>query len=301
MRTKKAFALSMAILISAILMLATIYLLSVYKKSVKGGFELSSKLEAELLSDSTVERLKFYAKTGKFEKNYIDGELKGFPKRVFLDGRTQRVDSNITLHLRAGGSLNSFYSVNMKAFEQMLYSVTKKQENYKAPFLDWIDIDKNIRLGGAEESYYKLMRKKYEPSNRGAVQHPEELFLIRGFLDINSSCQKEIIDSFHYINFSTINPNVIVPDDISKFVAISDFEYQQLKVLYAQDYDRYVERVKGILNKYGYTEIYGASQQMIIGTISVTYKDSVVRRNIEILTRYAYGMPFITYRNSLKN
>ncbi len=87
MRAKNGFALAMVIWISAILMASTVYLLSVYKKSVSNAQLLEDKLNAQLLSDTEVDRFKFYALTGEFKNDFIENDLKGFPKRLYFDNK----------------------------------------------------------------------------------------------------------------------------------------------------------------------------------------------------------------------
>ena len=174
---KKGFALATVLWISAILMASTLYLLSMYKKSVNNAESLNNKLQAELLSDTYIDRLTFFALTGEFKENYITNTLKGFKAKIYINNKFQKIDDNISIKLKSCGEMLSVYGADISFLEHLMHYYTKEALNYKEPYLDWIDIDSNMHLNGAENLFYNQFQ--YTTSNRGIIQHPEELFLLK--------------------------------------------------------------------------------------------------------------------------
>ncbi|HIP37550.1 MAG TPA: hypothetical protein EYG85_11930 [Crocinitomix sp.] len=301
MRQKSGFALAMSLWISAILMAVTIYILSIYKKSVNNGIDLAHKLEAQLLNDSIIEKMKFYAKTGRFEKNYLLNEMKDMPKKIWLDGNTYNLDKNNSISLKGTGALQSLYSGESKILMRKINFILKDNINRKAGFLDWIDIDHEIRFNGGEDSYYRMMEKNYTPSNMGSLQHPSELFLIKGFQDINSSNQKLVMDGFHSIPDSSLNIYDVKLEEINYFMDVPSFEYEQLKALYKRDYSQYIVQLEQLFRKNGYAEIFRSPSFNIIGVVTTQYKESVVKSTIEISFKGLYKIPYTVYRQHLEN
>lgn len=301
MRQKSGFALAMSLWISAILMAVTIYILSIYKTSVHNGVDLKDKLEAQLLNDSTIEKIKFYAKTGRFEKNYLLNKMKDMPSQLWLNGNTHKIDENNTINLKGTGGLQSLYNADSKVLLKKINLILKDKVVREASFRDWIDIDHEITFNGGEDSYYRAMQKNYAPSNIGSLQHPSEIFLIKGFQDINSSNRKIIRDSFYAITDSSLNLYDIKLEDINDFMTLSSFEFEQLKSLYIRDYEKYIRNVERLFRKNGYSEVFRSPSYNIIGTVTTKYKKSIVRTNIEVSFKGLYKLPYIVYSYRLEN
>jgi len=293
---RKAFALAMVLWISAILMASTVYLLSIYKRSVNNAQKLNDKLHAELLSDSYIDKFKFYALTGRFKDNYIENDLNGFPNKLFLDNTTQYTDKNVTFSLRAGGEMFSLYSSNAFILEKIVKFYTNDDLNYKDPYLDWIDLDSNMLLNGAESSFYNLQSQNYSCSNMGTIQHPEELFYIKNFSKIDEQFHYEIVKNFHNVNHSKINPSVITPKVVKKFVNVSEFDLNQLKILNKNDYNQYVDRLKFLLRKNSLEDINVGSSYIVDLIITVKQHNSTVSKKINLYLNNFYKRPYMIYK-----
>ncbi|MDF1881740.1 hypothetical protein JHD50_10595 [Sulfurimonas sp. MAG313] len=296
---KSGFALAMVLWISAILMASTIYLLGMYKKSVNNAFILNDKLQAELLCDTSIERLKFYALTGKFQGGGITNHLKNFPKKLSLKNQLQKIDNNISFKLNAGGQMFSIYSSNLSILDNLVKSYTHDTRNYIDPYMDWLDLDSSNLLNGAENGYYFIFTKAYKPSNRGVIQHPEELFLLKNFKDINKSIKKEIISNFHFVNAGGMNVEAISPENIRKYMKINDFEFLQLVQWYEKDFLKYKTFLKMHMKR---NQLEGANEtatKIIDGEIIVTYNKARVGKRVNLFFRTSYKRPYITYKNQL--
>lgn len=298
MMKRDAFALAMALWISAILMAATLYLISMYKKSVDNAKNLNDKLTVELEADSTIEKLKFYALTGKFENNYIKNSLKGFPDKLYLTDTNQTLDDNITLKLKGAGAMLSLYSSNSMPIDILAKSYSDKKLSFKDVFTDWIDLDSVTLLNGAESGYYNVS-SSYSSSNIGTLQHPEELFLIKYFKELTKSSQKNILDNFHFGIYSNINPNIITPTYANRIMELDEFDATQLKSLYKTDLQKYKEYLYLLLQKHNYTEESTSSSLTLYGTIRVKRNKTSVKRTFNIMFRPLYDKPYTVYRNLL--
>jgi len=295
---KNAFALAMVLWISAILMASTIYLISMYKKSVDNAKGLNDKLIAELKADSNIEKLKFYALTGKFQKNYINNNFFNFPTKLYLNNKNQYIDNNITFNLEAPGSMLSIYSTNSEIINKIVQSSTNTKIKYKDTYSDWIDLDSVTSLNGAENGFYSVS-SLYKCSNIGVIQHPEELFLIKYFDELNNNQKRKIIHFFHYGIYSHLNPNTITQEFASSIMQLNEFDINELKALYNKDYTRYKNKLYLLLQKNGYTDAITSSSMSLYGTITVLYKNTLVKKEFNIMFKPAYNQPYTVYKNTL--
>jgi len=298
-RNRKAFALAMVLWISAILMASTIYLLGMYKKSVTNAQDLNDKLVAELNCDSYIDRLKFYALTGRYSQNYVQNDLEGFPSTLVLNNTFKNLDENVSIRLRSGGQMLSFYDSNILTLNHLIHFYTKDRLNYNDPYQDWLDLDSNSLLNGAENGYYFTFTKQYSCSNIGVIQHPEELFLIKNFKDIDEGVRSEIIKNFHFVNHSGLNVWMIKPKDIKKYIIISDFDLTQLSVLYQNDPIKYVYSLQVLLAKNGLDQASQSPSYVIDGDINVKYRNSRVKKQFSFYFQNSYKTPYLSYKNYL--
>jgi len=297
MRKRSGFALAMVLWISAVLMAATLFLLSNYKKSVVYASDLQDKLEAEIEADTYITKFNYYALTGKFQDNYIENSLKGFPKKLFLNQTPMVIDKNTTLVLKSGGGMLSMYATDASVINNMMQNYTHSTTNYKDAYLDWIDLDNVPLLNGAEDGYY-IANGHYPVSNLGTIQHPEELFLIKGFEDVNDSIRQKVIENFHYTTSSTLDYAVISPDFLRNLIKVDDFEWQQLAELYKNNYSLYKNTIVSKLSRSIDSDYFGISY-VVHGVVVVNIRNSSVRREFDILFKNYHQRPFTVYRNQL--
>jgi len=294
---RDGFALAMVLWISAILMAATLFLLGNYKKSVNYAVALNDKLEAEIKADSYIVQFNYYALTGKFFHQYIENKLKGFPKKLSLLQTKIQLDKNTTLILRSGGDMLHMYALSPSIVNTMMQNHTHSRENFKDAYQDWIDLDNMPLLNGAEGGYYQA-NTAYNVSNMGTIQHPEELFLIKGFQDLNESLKEKIIDNFHYGTSSIFDYAVISPGFLKNLIQVDDFELNQLYELYKDNYDLYEKKIYAMLSSHLDADYFGVSY-LVDGIIIVNQGKSSIRREFNALYKNYHQRPITIFKNHL--
>ena len=297
---RNAFALAMVLWISAILMASTIYLLAMYKTSVNNAQSLNDKLKAELLADSYIDQIHFFILTGKFEKNYIKNNLKNFSSKIYITNNYQQVnnkDNNISFQIKGGGEMLALYSPDYKILEHLIHTYTKNNIPYIDALKDWLDTDSRVSLNGAENGFYNVSAP-YGCNNMGALQHPQELFLIKNFNTIEKKIQTKLLKYFQNTTYSAINPHAITPKTLSRLIKINDFQLNQLDELYKNDYNTYITKSRYLLQKATSFEFFGSSS-IIDGRIYIKSGDAIVSKHFTTLYKSLYNKPYIIYKNLL--
>ena len=92
----------------------------------------------------------------------------------------------------------------------------EKKDVIADSILDWIDIDKEYRLNGAENDYYQSLTPPYNPKN-ARIENLDELIKIRGIDEkilYGTDQHKGLINFFTPYNVKT-NPNTASPEILS--------------------------------------------------------------------------------------
>ncbi len=201
---KQGSAIIIVLIISIIAFSLTVFTIGISKKVVSSSEMLMDKLQAKFGVNSDIEKLKFYVSTGKFYSYYIENNHNtfGFPKKLYIDGRKQKIDNTTTLILQDTGGLLDVWVLDKKTISSLL-SLDNISPSNRAIAIDsledWYDKDNLRRLNGAESEYYQFKRYKYTPRNFNGVQSVYEWHIIRGLID-----NKTFTDIAKYL---TISPN----------------------------------------------------------------------------------------------
>jgi general secretion pathway protein K len=92
----------------------------------------------------------------------------------------------------------------------------EKKDVIADSILDWIDIDKEYRINGAENDYYQSLTPPYNPKN-ARIENLDELLKIRGIDEkilYGTDQHKGLINFFTPYNVKT-NPNTASPEILS--------------------------------------------------------------------------------------
>ncbi len=185
LRSKSGSAIIIVLIVSIIAMSLTLFAVGVSKRIVQSSDMLMDKLNAEFGVESAVEKLKFYVSTGKFSSLYVENDYKiGFPAKIYIDSRVQKIDNNTTLKVQDTGGLMGVWTINKKLIKSILLNdnVSETRISEISDSLeDWYDRDNLRHLNGAEKEYYKLEGDKFTPRNFNGVQSIYEWRIIRGF------------------------------------------------------------------------------------------------------------------------
>ena len=130
-----------------------------------------------------MEKIEFYASTGKFSPFYIDNNnIPGLPKKLYIDGRKLKI-GNCTISIQGTGGLINVWYLNTKTLQNLLLLDNlseSKVDTIISSLQDWYDKDNFPRPNGAESEYYKQYGFAYTPRNFEGVQSIYEWKDIRG-------------------------------------------------------------------------------------------------------------------------
>ena len=246
-RFKKAFALAVVLWISAALMAVSLYMISSTKESVDNAKMLLEKLEVQLDNESAFEKLIFYLSSAKYWEDNARNEVEGMPRKIFVD-RVPFVfklnDTNITAEIQDIGGIENvtILGMKLKALKRLVKILTGKDaSNFVSDsYLDWLDLDDDPMLNGAETPYYRIYKGRAYPSaNNRYVQHPDELRLIRGFDELSDEDWRRLKRYFGY-SYSG-SKNLMAFDEImmKAYLKLSPAEWEQLRALKKKDIHKY--------------------------------------------------------------
>ncbi len=195
-------AIIIALMMSVVTLLIVMFAVGITKKITLSSYMLMDKLHAKLKAESMMEKLKFYISTGKFGANFIESTFKGFPDRLYIDGRLQKLNDNETLVLQGTGGMIDAWVLNSKVITGLLRSKGVSESRIAIivdSLADWYDADNFRRVSGAESFFYKSIGCVYSPRNFNGIQSVWEWRDIRGLMDNKT---------FNIIkNYLTLSPN----------------------------------------------------------------------------------------------
>lgn len=178
-------AIIIVLIISTVSILLTVFIVKASKVTTTSSELLFNRLRAEFGALSEMEKIEFYASTGRFGPFYIDNNVAGLPKRLFIDGRTQKI-GNCTVSIQGTGGLINVWYLNIETLHNLLLldNLSRPKINIIINSLkDWYDRNNFPRVGGAEAEYYKQNGFTYTPRNFEGVQSICEWRDIRGLTD----------------------------------------------------------------------------------------------------------------------
>ena len=247
-RSKRAFALSIVLWISAALMAVALYSITVTKQSVQNAKLLDAKLRSKLDVESAFEKVLFYLSSSRFWENSASNELEGMPKKIYLDNRVSYFmlnDSNITLKVQdIGGIMNvTILGQKLMVTQRLIKLLTGKESLYfRDSYLDWLDPDEKRYLNGAESFYYHSKHRVYGSANNRYIEHPDELRLIRGFDTLSDEEWKRLRKYFAY-SYSGSRNLMAFPDVMIKaFLDLTSDEWEELMAIKKKNIEKYRDK-----------------------------------------------------------
>jgi len=223
-KKRNAFALSIVLWIVAVLLLGIAFIASLSKDSLKISYMLKDKLETQIIAKNYLEALKYYImiSDNDGEKLIVTDKVLLLPNEMFLDGRLYKI-GNISISLEDLSSMirpNDLSSIIGEVNDRELSFIIRDSIN------DWLDLDDNVRLNGAESGYYKIKNKfAYKPSNINLFQSIGELKLVRGIDNIDRKIWANIKNKVTYKE-GIINLRLI---DIRYLASIFHIDIQEAK------------------------------------------------------------------------
>ena len=214
-KNRSGSAIIIVLMISTIAFMLTVFTISTTRKIMNSSNILMDKLHARFKAESVMQKLKFYASTGKCEANSVrNASVEGFPSRIFIDGRRQKIDNSTVVSIRdASSMLDVWYpDVNVLSNLLRLNNVTQNRiAEITSSYLDWIDNDDLVHLNGAEAQYYIGKGFKYTSRNSNDLQSIYELKLIRGMDNKTFSLIRNylIVSPRWHINLNTEDENML--------------------------------------------------------------------------------------------
>ena len=247
--SKRGFALALVLWISAALMAVALYSIVSTKESVDNAKKLLAKLQSRLDAESAFEKSIFYLSSGKYWEDSVKNEVKGMPKKIVLVNKEvffKEGESNITLKVQDIGGLENITIMARKlsVIRRLIKNVTGKSSPFAADsYLDWLDMDEEAHLNGAESFYYKsIVSRKYGSSNRRYIQHPDELRLIRGFDILSDSEWREIKKYLAYSYSGGKNILAFPKKMIESYIKVTPSQWKELMSLKRKSLKKYRDK-----------------------------------------------------------
>ena len=304
MNRKSAFALSITIWIVASIMLATAVLLRFSRDYVQLSSALNDKLKTKIVAEDVLENIKYYIFTADYEFDMLSNTLLSngkykLPEDIIVDGRKYNISNSISISLKdTSGMLN----VTTSPSAQIAYLLTKNREDALQQVLansldDWRDSDNVRKANGAEQAYYKSLRRERTVivRNKQDIQDVNELMLIKGFKDVGI---KKIKDNIFYGRANFINLTLMSQRYLASVLGISDRYAKELITLKESSIDDFVKEVYKIENFNDDFMGFSMSKQFLI-TIVVTQKKakSIIRTIIDFKGKYPRAYLVVSYKS----
>jgi len=222
--------LIIALILMMIAISLALFVVSLSRDLVASSHMLLDKLQARFDAESTAEKIKYIAATGRFAPGEIQNmsAITGFPTQLSLRGTSFKA-GNSDVELIDSASRFGLWPPQSEFLKLvMLTNGIAPQDVAIAidSLLDWTDVDDLKRLNGAEKYYYRSDNSfAYQPRNDRFMQTKEELALIRGFQGKSYDILKDVIIDTHSgrININTAGQKVLgsileVNDDNAKII-----------------------------------------------------------------------------------
>lgn len=181
---KKAFSLSITLWISMVLLSISAYVLYIAKKELNNDKYIIQKLNFYISTHNTLEKLKFYLGTGKYEYDYVKNNFLNFPKKVFIDNLEYKINNTYFKIQDEAGILN-IRSINSDILARILRdkNITINPLALVDTYKDWIDTDDYVRPYGAEKTWYISHDFKYIPRN-WKIFAKDEVYDIKNWINL---------------------------------------------------------------------------------------------------------------------
>lgn len=274
---RNAFALSIVLWIVAALMLGVTVLLSFAKDNNNATQEINNKLEAQIINKEILEILKYYIMTSNSEYITLMNSSKiltkyKLPNKLILDDTLYNIADGSTIQLMdTSGLLNILGPIpkflvagaSLKNTQRQLSLVMEDSLN------DWIDTDGSVRLNGAEDTFYKMKKRKmYGTRNHKFMQDIEELRLVNGFDEIPQSNWNILKQRTYFGVGQTPNLLLISSEQLEVLFNLSSLRAKDLIQVRKHDKAKYLALIRELDD---YVEDYyssGYSMQIRIKIIS---------------------------------
>ena len=283
---KRGFALALTLWIVAILMVTSILFLEYSKKTVEKSKALNKKLELTIETESLFELLKFYLSTGKFSKNEIHNELltpfmPTFSNFIKIDS-TPYQWRNCKIILQDTAGLLSLEDRNAIVNYIQFNNVVKNNVSVDKKIIDWLDRDTLETINGGESGIYR--QYNYSPRNQGYFAAVDELFLIKGLNDLNSTN----ILSKYLVKSDLRRRNILTMDEVllKSIYGISDIEIKQLIKLRRRGDFKKLFSFFATINKKIYSEERDGGYPSNILKVTIVCSENSIKKKIIVLVDF---------------
>ena len=237
---KKAFSLSITLWISVILMAGAIFFLNITKNNLNNTKKLYDKLDNAINANSTLELLKFYIASSKFQRNkIINHNMDNFlPTELSIDNNEELFNSSL-IKLQDTAGLINLFNVNINIIKRLLLNNNVKNESVASASLkDWLDTNDFHILNGAEKDYYTKFTK-YKPRNTNYIEYIDEVLNIKGW---DKKVLKKLRKYFVYTTRSSYNYTTMPSEILESVYDFNKKEAQSLIKLRNKNINNFIER-----------------------------------------------------------
>jgi len=283
---KRGFALALTLWIVAILMITSILFLEYSKKTVEKSKALNKKLELTIETESLFELLKFYLSTGKFSKNEIYNELltpfiPTFSNFIKIDS-TPYQWRNCKIILQDTAGLLSLEDRNAIVNYIQFNNVVKNNVSVDKKIIDWLDRDTLETINGGESGIYR--QYNYTPRNQGYFAAVDELFLIKGLNDLNST---DILSKY-LVKSDLRRRNILTMDEVllKSIYGLSVIEIKQLIKLRRRGDFKKLFSFFATINKKIYSEERDGGYPSNILKVTIVCSENSIKKKIIVLVDF---------------
>jgi len=231
---KKAFVLSIVLWIVSALLFGIATLAIYSKDTFLITNKVHDKLKTKLISEGILEYLKFYILTAdydntSFRNTNLNNGIYKFPNSLIADGRWYKLNDNIEIKLKDTSSMINVFRPPTKILASLFTNNRQKKFIIEDSLNDWIDLDDEVSLNGAENSRYSLQQNlKFKVRNSPAIQNIEELRLINGIESLNSKDWNYLKTQLFYGRNTLVNLALLDSDLLSNILKIDKSKADEL-------------------------------------------------------------------------
>jgi hypothetical protein len=284
-------ALIIVLIIMAVILSLTIYVIKLSKEIVQDEQGILEKLYLKLEARSLYEKIKYIGSVSEFSGASIKNStpLHDFPEELLLTGEAFKIGNGTISLYDTAGKINALYMDRVTVRRLFQQEGIKQNEADIAfeSYEDWKDSDGLKHLNGAEKYFYRFDNDfNYEPRNNIALQDDEELRNIKGFLRNYDSIKKYL--TFAYRG-SLLNINTAPSEILSAMLDISEDEAKQVVLLRKTKKEITIGDLEELLGRSfsPFYELYSSYPSLIL-EIKIEMKNKLAGEKLQALVDFKF-------------
>lgn len=231
--SQKGSATVLTLFMSAIIITIGIGFNWIVKEHLRAAESFRIKSEGMLKAHAAFDTFLYITLSGtKTQKSYVVDAVNIVPNlnAIPLNGEPIDFGDNIRVSVKDANGMISLYPLNEDAFRRLIEHFSGADAPVIiASYHDWIDVDKLVRINGAEDDYYRTAGLPYKPRNY-PLQYKEEIQFVRG---MTPELWRNIEPHLTILPSVGFNPNTASDVVLKAYLGIDDTILAALKEIMA--------------------------------------------------------------------